>query len=122
VKTLVVLVILLTAGMAWAFTWEGELDPNEFDKWQIIGAEIVNPLTMIATAQNPDMRAEIQRIQMFIYIDGTLISYRYFKDGEIYDYVFNSDKYMYERHQHTEKDRQSCIQCHSVKLAPKTSI
>ena len=121
-RALIILVILLTAGMAWAFGWEGELDPNEFGKWQIIGAEMVNPLTMIVTAQNPDKEAEIQRIQMFIYIDGTIISYRYFKEAEIYDYVFNIDKNIYERNEYTEKDRQSCMQCHRAKLVTKTSI
>ena len=121
-RTLIILFILLTAGMAWAFSWEGELDPNDLDKWEIIGATMLNPLTMIATAQNPDKEVEIQRIQMFIYIDGTLISYRYFKGGEIYEYVFNTDKDMYERNEYTEKHRQSCIQCHSAKLVTRASI
>lgn len=53
-RTLIILVILLSAGMAWAFSWEGELDPNEFNKWKIIGSKMVNPLTVIATAKNPD--------------------------------------------------------------------
>jgi hypothetical protein len=121
-KALLIFVILLTAGMAWAFSWEGELDPNEFVKWQIIGAKMVSPLTMIATAQNPDKEAEIQRIQMILYIDGTLLSYRYFKGGEIYDYELNIDKSMYERHEYTEKDHRSCMQCHSARLVTKTSI
>jgi len=121
-KTLIILVILLTGGMAWAFTWEGELDPNEFVKWQIIEAKMASPLTMIATAQNPDKEAEVQRIQMIIYINGTLLSYRYFKGDEIYEYELNLDKDMYERRKHTEKPRQSCMQCHNVKLVPKVSI
>ena len=121
-KTLIILVILLTGGMAWAFTWEGELDPNEFVKWQIIETKMFNSLTMIATAQNPDKGAEVQRIQMFIYINGTLLSYRYFKEGEIYEYELNLDKDMYERRKHTEKYRQSCMQCHNVKLVPRVSI
>jgi hypothetical protein len=121
-KTLIILVILLTGGMAWAFTWEGELDPNEFVKWQIIETKMFNSLTMIATAQNPDKGAKVQRIQMFIYINGTLLSYRYFKGGEIYEYELNLDKDMYERRKHTEKYRQSCKQCHNVKLVPRVSI
>ncbi len=121
-KTLIILVILLTGGMAWAFTWEGELDPNEFVKWQIIETKMFNSLTMIATAQNPDKGAKVQRIQMFIYINGTLLSYRYFKEGEIYEYELNLDKDMYERRKHTENYRKSCMQCHNVKLVPRVSI
>ncbi len=119
---LIILVIVLSAGMAWGFSWEGELDPNELDNWQITAPTMVDPLRMIATAQNPDKEAEIQRIQMVLYIDGTLISYRYFKEGEIYDYVLNVDTDTYERQDYTETDRQSCMQCHNVKLVSKVSI
>jgi len=101
---------------AFAFTYEGELDPREFAKWDIVNIGEVKSMMVTITIQNPDKEAEIQRIQMTVQInpsgDGTLLSYRYFKEGEIYKYEATANKKGYKQYKHTEKERRSCMKCH----------
>ena len=100
------------AGPSETFTWEGEFDPNIFTKWEVAEAKMINPGIIMAIVQNPDKKAEVQKIQMTIHTDGTLLSYRYFKRSEIYEYKINIDNNKYKRMKYTEKKRLSCIICH----------
>ena len=114
---IVTTLLTLIPGAAQGLTWEGELDPTKFPKWDIIETRMINSTTMLATAQNPDKNAKIQRIQMTFHInlngqEGILVSYRYFKNGEIYNYEANADMNGYERRRYTDKERRGCMTCH----------
>lgn len=102
--------------IAWAFTYEGELDPNEFTKWEFVDVKLVSALVATITIQNPDKSANIQRVQMSVYINsdgsGSLFGYRYFKQGEIYEYEISIDKKRYERRKYTGKEWRACLKCH----------
>jgi len=99
-----------------AFTYEGELDPREFTKWDIVNIGEVKSMMVAITIQNPDKEAEIQRVQLSVRInpsgDGTLFYYRYFKRGEIYEYEANANKTGYKQYKHTKEERRSCLKCH----------
>ena len=106
---------LLFGGISWiamAFTYEGEMDPDEFTMWELVQSDMISFIKMVAIVQNPDREADVQRIQMFMYINGTLLSYRYFKGGEAYNYELNIDKDRYERRRYTDKERRACMKCH----------
>lgn len=98
--------------IAWAFTYEGKLDPNEFTKWKLVEVRMVSSQMAVATAQNPDTSADIQRVQMLLHINGTLFLYQYFKNGEIYAYELNIKRDIYQRRKHTDKERRACLKCH----------
>ena len=114
VATILILVLLTSsfAGYVFAFTWEGELNPDEFDNWKFAEVTILSSTKVRVTIQNPDSKATVQRIQITIHIDRTLLSYRYFKRGEIYKYVLNTKKDRYERRRYSVKKRRACMQCH----------
>ena len=121
-KAIIVLLIVLTAGMAWAFTWDGELDPNEFDNWELISV-IPNPGGISwVLIKNPDNSASIGTVALLVDLNSNLIGYRYFKNGEPLGYFFNMDQEKYVRHNYTSDQRKACIRCHSDRIIPDTSI
>jgi len=121
-KTLIVLLILLTAGMAWAFSWEGELDPNEFDKWKLVSIHSNSDGLLWIFIRNPDQTSPIDIVAMETDLNFTLLKYRYFKHGEPCSYVFDREKDKYIRHYFTDKEKKSCIKCHSGKIVPQARI
>lgn len=121
-KTLIVLLILLTAGMAWAFTWEGELDPNAFDNWKLLSIHPNSDGLLWIFIRNPDKTSPIDIVAMETDVNFTLLKYRYFKYGEPYGYVFDREKDKYVRHYFTDKEKGSCIKCHNAKIVPQARI
>lgn len=109
-----------TAG---GFTWEGELDPNEFVEWPRDAGSyrMINPVIGKVTVENPDKNSPIQRIQILIYLPAEkLIAYRYFKEGKIYIYELDCNKNKYVRRHLTTEEKQGCMKCHQREL--KTRI
>ena len=121
-RALIILLIVLTGGMAWAFDWEGELDPNEFDKWKVISVQPTPQGLVWMFVKNPDQAAPGDIVAMAVDPNFTLLSYRYFKHGEPHSYVFDVEQGKYLRHHFTEEQRKSCMKCHSGKLIPRASI
>ena len=121
-RTLIILLILLTAGMAWAFTWEGELNPNEFDNWKLISVQPTPQGYFWVFIENPDQTSAIDVVVMEVDLNSMLRSYRYFKYGEPHIYLFDNNQQKYVRHHFTNEQKKSCMQCHSDKGAPQTSI
>ena len=97
----------------WAFTYEGELDPGVFTKWEFVDVTILSSMKAMVVVQNPDREATVQRVQMTISVNRTLLSYRYFKKGNIYNYKLNVKKDRYERRKYTDRERQACMRCHA---------
>ena len=121
-KTLIVLLIVLTAGMAWAFSWEGELDPNEFDNWKVVSVQPTPQGFLWMLVKNPDEESPIDIVAMAVDANSTLIAYRYFKYGEPQSYIFDISEDKYVRHHFTDEQKKSCMKCHSDRLVPRTSI
>ncbi len=121
-KTLIILLILLTAGMAWATTWEGELDPNEFRNWKLLSVTLnVEGLAWVFI-KNPDQTSPIDTVALAVDLDSNILGYRYFKDGEPYSYVLDNNEDKYVRHYFTHEEKESCVKCHSGELIPAVSI
>lgn len=121
-RALIILVILLTAGMAWAFSWDGELDPNEFDKWKLLSVQPGPQGFLWMYVKNPNQASAIDIVAMAVSLNSTLLSYRYFKHGDPYSYIFDSNEGKYVQQHFTDEQRQSCMKCHSDKLVPQASI
>lgn len=121
-KTLIILLILLTAGMAWATTWEGEFDPNEFSKWKFLSVTPnVEGLAWVLI-KNPDQASSIDVVALAVDLNSNILGYRYFKYGEAYSYTFDNNQDKYVRHYFTHEEKTSCTKCHSGKLIPAVSI
>ena len=121
-RTLIILLILLTAGMAWAFTWEGELNPNEFDNWKLVSVQPTPQGYFWVFIENPDQTSAIDVVVMEVDLNSMLRSYRYFKYGEPHIYIFDNDQQKYVRHYFTNEQKKSCIQCHNDTGATQSLI
>ena len=121
-RTLIILLILLTAGMAWAFTWEGELNPNEFDNWKLISVQPTPQGYFWVFIENPDQTSAIDVVVMEVDLNSMLRSYRYFKYGEPHIYIFDNDQQKYLRHYFTNEQKKACMQCHEDKGATQSLI
>jgi len=120
--TIIIITIVLAMGTSLAFDWEGELDPNEFDKWKVISVQPTPQGLVWMFAKNPDQASPIDIVAMAVDLNSTLFGYRYFKYGIPYSYVFDSNEEKYVRQHFTDEQRQSCMKCHSDKLVPQASI
>jgi len=108
-----------------AFTWEGELDPNEFDNWELISV-MPNPSGISwVIVKNPERQNAIDYAALLVDLNANLLGYRYFKHGEPFGYFFDMDQEKYVRHEYTAEQRKGCMKCHSErqnKEAERTSI
>ena len=103
------------------FTWEGELNPNHFDDWPIIRITPASPFEVVQISQNPDETSTIKLVAMYMLFDGSLIAYRYFKDGQPYSYVFDGES-KYVEYKFTDEERKGCMECHQDKLLIQEAI
>lgn len=133
-KILILALILGCALIATAFTWEGELDPNDFDNWEIVST-LPNPQAGYAWViiKNPWVdeynvfydaeTAAIDRVAMLVDSYQNLLGYRYFKDGEPYGYFFDIEQKKYVRHEYSQEEKNGCMECHKQRAeAERTSI
>lgn len=104
-----------------AFTWEGELNPDEFDKWEVINVMPSGLGQVIVIIQNPDDNSNIQKVSIFLYFE-ILRGYRYFKDGQPYSYIFDSENAKYVEYKFTQEERRACMECHQDKLLVQDAI
>lgn len=94
------------------FTWEGELDPNEFDKWIPIDVRPNPQGSAWVFAENPDRSSPIKVVALIIIPSGALLGYRYFKYGEPHSFIFDVENNKYVREELTSEQRSGCIKCH----------
>ena len=63
--------------------------------------------------QNPDASSPIQKVQLIIFVPrDTLISYQYFRNGEIYRYELDIEADRYVRKFLTDEEKTGCMKCH----------
>lgn len=94
------------------FTWEGELNPNEFDDWELVSVRPAAPGYFWVFVENPDRASSIDVVVMEVDLDSNMLSYRYFKYGEPRLYVFDRDRGGYVRYSFTREEKESCARCH----------
>jgi len=122
IKALLVVLGICLMFCLCAFSWEGELDPNEFDKWEVLSVQPTPQGLVWIFARNPDQASPIDIVAMAVDLNSALFGYRYFKYGQIYSYVFNTGEDKYVRQYFTDEQKKSCMKCHSDKLIPEASI
>jgi len=61
-------ILIFAIRAAHPFTWEGELDPNEFLKWPRVSQRMVSPEIGTVTVKNPDASSPIQNVQVILKI------------------------------------------------------
>ena len=97
------LVAGLVAGSVWAYTYEGELDPQVFFDWKW-NAPIISPYLGLpflqVIAQNPDQTSPIKVVKLTTlplnpHSGYIIISYIYEKGGITYGYVFDPKQERY---------------------------
>lgn len=97
------------------FTWEGELNPNEFDDWKLLSVRPVPQGYFWVFIENPDQTSAIDVVVLEVDLNSNVLGYRYFKDGEPYLYVFDVNKGKYVHYSFTQEEKESCMKCHSDK-------
>jgi len=114
-------VILILSGRSYPFTFEGELNPDELDKGEIVeGSQaVVNPFLGIAKMMllNPDKNAEIRRVRISVHLPtNTILNYDYFRDGYVFDYYYELDRDHYFRKHYTWAELTVCRACHETEI------
>lgn len=105
-----------------AFTYEGEINPEEFRTWvSIPGTEtMVNTFVATAVLVNPDQESKIKKVRIFVFIlTSKLMGYRYFKGNELFVYVLDLERNKYVREYLSESERKDCSRCHKSLLGKK---
>ena len=98
--------------------YEGELDPNKFNKWkEVKGTRRLITVGLGAlTIKNPDPNGEVQLVRAYMLIlkDGTdiLTAYKYFKAGLPWFYKLDFEKNRYVNDPYTKEDVRACMECH----------
>ena len=121
-KVFIFLCLLLVMALTVAFTYEGELDPDEFDSWKVVKLQPTSQGFVWMFAKNPDQASAIDIVAMAVGLNSTLFGYRYFKYGEPYSYVFDSEQNKYVRMELSEERRRRCMECHRGQLVTGTAI
>jgi len=117
---LAILVLVMSLTLV-SFDWEGELDPNEFDKWEVISKHIT-PQGIWIFVKNPDETSSIKTVVMLVNFQGTIVGYKYFKYGRPYQFILDTIQNKYVQYHLTKEQVQGCMKCHSDKLVPRTNI
>lgn len=115
-KRMKVFIILLISLSFLGFSWEGELDPNEFDKWELISTQPTPQGLLWMYMKNPDEASPIDIVAMAIDMNATLLGYRYFKNGKPYSFVFDDSQEKYVERHFTDEQINACMKCHQDKL------
>ena len=119
-KLLVMLMALLLVVVTSAFTWEGELNPNNFDSWSLTNVfPLPSGLTFIII-QNPNEMSGIRKVALVVDQYSNLLGYRYFKQAEPYLYIFDLEEEKYKRKILTKEEGDACMKCHLDKLKVNT--
>lgn len=108
-------IFIAGVAMAEVLKYEGELNPNEFPEWEVIGSIQTSHYESKEAIVNPDKSSKIKIVQVFFFRTA-IKKYRYFKGADIYEYQMNDATKTYERYIYTEEERQGCAKCHQDRL------
>lgn len=105
-----------------AFTYEGEMNPEEFLTWAPIpGTErMEDTFIMSVVLANPDQTSKIKKVRTYVFIlTSKLIGYRYFKKNELFIYTLDIERNKYVRRYLSESKRKDCARCHKSLLGKR---
>ena len=109
--------MIFTIRFAHPFTFEGNLNPDEFAEWPRVSQGMIPPVIGRIIVQNPDASSPIQKIQLLIFVPAdTLITYQYFRNGEIFRYELDIKADRYVRKHLTGEEKIGCMKCHEDKI------
>lgn len=91
----VISMVLCFVGASFAYTFDGELNPEAFDKWERVNTIQTSPFGGIVTLKNPDPNAKIKEVSLDIFQNG-VVGYWYTIDGKVYKYEFNDETENYD--------------------------
>ena len=112
IAAIIIAAIAAFYALSHAFTYEGELDPNTFDSWELVSV-IPNPNGLSwVIVKNPDPAGPIKTVALLVDLNSNLLGYRYFKHGEPFGYFFNMDQENYARFEYTPMQKKRCMECH----------
>ena len=121
----IIVAMLLTAGIAFAEpTWEGELNPNNFDppEWVLVKSARISNTTGVIILDNADQSQPIKRVELTVFIStNTLLQYRYFKGEESFTYYLDPEKNRYTLWRMTLEEQEACANCHS-NMVPRADL
>jgi len=121
-KILLTILVLVMSLTLVSFTWEGELNPDEFGSWVIVGSSPLIGELFWLFLKNPDQTSPIKIVAVLTDFGLVRYGYRYFKYGEPYKYMFNVEQDKYVRKHLTEEERQRCMKCHGNKFKIEAKI
>jgi len=105
-----------------AFTWEGELNPDEFSKWEILSIQPTPQGLSYVFIKNPDPNSPIEVVAMMVGYNSILFGYRYFKYGEPYVFAFDPEEAKYKQVPLTEEQKKGCMECHEKPKIPQRAV
>ena len=124
------LFLLLSCFMFLGLSWDGDLNPTEFDKWEVV--HVWGSHDQWIVAKNPDETSKIDFaalvyeniVETDIYGNVTkltkkLVEYRYFKDGEPYVLYYIDKIGEFRSIEIPDWKREECYACHKEKFTPK---
>lgn len=113
--SLFLILLFLLFPLLVAFTYEGEINPEEFLTWTLIPgtARMVNMFEGTVVLVNPDQTSKIKKVQICVFVlVKKLVGYRYFKEGELFIYKLDIEKNKYVRKYLSDLERKGCDKCH----------
>ena len=87
--------LMLIASTSFAFTYDGEIDPNEFMNWLVMEKLQVDEYRSTVWIENPKRFAKIKRATLHL-IGGGLSWYTYWKGGTLYTFEYNMETDRFE--------------------------
>jgi hypothetical protein len=99
-----------------SFTFEGELDPDVLDDWSVIRTQPDPRGIVWIFWWNPDPDSPIRIVVGEVGFDGTLIMYRYFKNGAPHMFYLDKERGGYVRYRFTDGESAACMKCHRDKI------
>ena len=109
---LIFLVALALCGSAGAYTWEGKLDPKDFDKWKMVsvGRHEYQGCVWVVV-ENPNAEATIRKVNLEV-CQKMLIGYTYFEFGKLHVFRYDIKGDRYIEIKFTRKQERRCFGCH----------
>jgi hypothetical protein len=100
-----------------ALSWEGELNPTEFNKWEGVKIVYENTWYVHIIAKNRDETSRISLVNLTYRKEGgKLMEYSYFKEGEVYIFKYHEDTDSYKRAPLLKWEKERCLNCHRPKV------
>jgi len=118
-KSLVILMVLLFAGFAYAndYTYEGKIDPKVIVKeWKNVGTNDVGNGFIEYEFVNPDKGSNMLVAMVLINVSGTVPSYAYLENNEPYVYWKNKVTNCYEALKFTSSNHKKSFKQRLLKI------